>query len=161
MADRKPVEAVVEIPKGSRNKYEYDHASGQIRLDRVLFASVHFPSDYGFIPDTEAPDGDPLDVIIITEEPTFPGCRVSVRPIGVLLMQDESGTDEKIIAVPVADPRFDGIRSLDGLARHWLIEIENFFSIYKELEAGKHASVKGWEGVAKVRSLLEKYALSK
>src|SRR5919197_1903032 len=104
--DSPTVEAIVEIPRGSRNKYEFDPATGAIRLDRVLFAAVHYPGDYGFIPGTRCGDGDPLDVLILVEEPTFPGCRVRVRPIGVLLMQDEKGVDEKLLGVPVADPRF-------------------------------------------------------
>lgn len=153
------VEAIVEIPKGSRNKYEYEHDQGYIRLDRVLFTSVHFPSDYGFVPGTKAPDGDPLDILILIEEPTFPGCHVMVRPIGVLVMQDEAGVDEKIVSVPISDPRFEGVRTLNDMAPHWRIEIENFFSIYKELEAGKHAQIKGWEGALKAKSLLERYTL--
>ena len=139
------VEAVVEIPKGSRNKYEFDPATGCIHLDRVLFSSVHFPADYGFIPGTKADDGDPLDVLIIVEEPTFPGCHVRIRPIGVLLMQDEKGSDTKILGVPVADPRFDGIADLPDLPKHWLVEIENFFATYKVLE-GKTSTVQGWQG---------------
>jgi inorganic pyrophosphatase len=153
------VEAIVEIPKGSRNKYEFEHEKGYIRLDRVLFTSVHFPSDYGFVPGTKAPDGDPLDILILIEEPTFSGCHVMVRPIGVLVMQDEAGIDEKIISVPVSDPRFEAVGSLNDMAPHWRIEIENFFSIYKELEAGKHARIKGWEGVGKAKSLLKKYTV--
>src|SRR5262245_65989449 len=116
IADESPViEAIVEIPKGSRNKYEFAPDTGTIRLDRVLFSSVHYPGDYGFIPGTRAGDGDPLDVLILVEEPTFPGCHVHVRPIGVLLMQDEKGIDEKILGVPVADPRFDEVNDLGDL----------------------------------------------
>src|SRR5437868_8373185 len=122
------VDAVVEIPKGCRNKYEYDPATRIIRLDRVLFSSVHYPGDYGFIPGTQAGDGDPLDVLILVEEPTFPGCRVAVRPIGVLLMDDEHGRDEKILGVPVADPRFADVHDLKDLPHHWLMEVENFFN---------------------------------
>src|SRR5262245_55584562 len=99
----KTVEAIIEIPRGSRNKYEFDPATGAVRLDRVLFGSVHYPGDYGFIPDTRGADGDPLDVLILVEEPTFPGCHVHFRPIGVLLMQEEATDDEKILGVPVAD----------------------------------------------------------
>ncbi len=106
------VEAVVEIPRGSRNKYETDHSTGAIRLDRVLFSSIHYPADYGFIPNTQGADGDPLDALILVEEPTFPGCHVQIRPIGVLLMRDEKGVDEKILGVPLADPRFDGIEDI-------------------------------------------------
>jgi inorganic pyrophosphatase len=153
------VDAVVEIPKGSRNKYEYDFAAGAIRLDRVLFSSVHYPTDYGFIPWTRAGDGDTLDVLIIVEEPTFPGCRVKVRPIGVLQMRDEHGVDEKILGVPVADPRFDGINDIADLQNHWLAEIENFFGTYKLLERDKGTSVEGWKGARAARALLKKYAV--
>jgi inorganic pyrophosphatase len=98
------VEAIVEIPRGSRNKYEMDHDTGEIYLDRVLYSSVYYPIDYGFIPNTKSADGDPLDIMILVEEPTFPGCHVRVKPIGVLLMRDEKGVDEKILGVPLADP---------------------------------------------------------
>ncbi|MFO0808633.1 MAG: inorganic diphosphatase [Gemmataceae bacterium] len=155
MAEKRPaVEAVVEIPRGSRNKYEFDPATGAIRLDRVLFSSVHYPGDYGFIPGTRGADGDPLDVLILVEEPTFPGCRVSVRPIGVLLMHDEHGGDEKILGVPVADPRFEEVSDLPDLPRHWLAEIENFFETYKALE-GKEAHTEGWTGADAARRTLE------
>lgn len=138
------VEAVIEIPRGSRNKYEIDEATGAIRLDRVLYSSVHYPTDYGFIPGTRADDGDHLDVLVIVEEPTFPGCRMTVRPLGVLKMRDERGGDYKIIAVPARDPRFDGIDELAELHPHWLKEIENFFNVYKTLEPDKIVSIDGW-----------------
>ena len=99
------VDALIEIPRGSRNKYEYDHARGRIRLDRVLYSSVHYPTDYGLIPETLSADGDELDILVMVEEPTFPGCLVVARPIGVLVMRDEKGGDEKILAVPAVDPR--------------------------------------------------------
>lgn len=150
------IEAIVEIPRGSRNKYECDKTTGKIRLDRVLFSSVHYPTDYGFIPGTRAADGDPLDVLIIVEEPTFPGCHVTIRPIGILLMRDEKGTDEKILAVPTADPRFDGIEDISDLQKHWLVEIENFFATYKMLEE-KESSVEGWKGAGEAREVLTKY----
>lgn len=137
------VEAVVEIPRGSRNKYEYDLSTNTIRLDRVLFSSIHYPTDYGFIPGTKTPDGDPLDVLIIVEEPTFPGCHVKARVIGVLHMEDEAGIDDKILAVTAADPRFAGINDISNLQPHWLSEIENFFKIYKLLEK-KKTFVLGW-----------------
>jgi inorganic pyrophosphatase len=149
------VEVVIEIPRGSRNKYEMDHETGAIRLDRVLYSSVHYPVDYGFVPGTAAQDGDPLDVLVIVEEPTFPGCRVSVRPIGVLRMRDEKGIDMKLLAVPVADPRFSGIADLSDLQPHWLLEIENFFAIYKKLETGKESRVEGWGAAAEAASLLK------
>jgi inorganic pyrophosphatase len=154
--DSEAVEVIIEVPKGSRNKYELDHATGVIHLDRVLFSSVHYPTDYGFVPGTTSADGDPLDVLIIVEEPTFPGCRVRIRPIGVQLMRDEKGTDEKILGVPVADPRFDGIKDISDLQEHWLLEIRNFFDTYKLLE-GKAVAVEGWQGAKEARALLKKY----
>jgi inorganic pyrophosphatase len=149
------IEAIVEIPRGSRNKYEFDHATGAIRLDRVLYSSVHYPTDYGFIPDTRSADGDPLDVLIIVEEPTFPGCRVRIRPIGVLLMRDEKGLDEKILAVPLADPRFDGIKDIAEIHGHWLAEIKNFFATYKMLE-DKETQVEGWQGATEAWAVLRR-----
>lgn len=150
------IEAVIEIPKGSRNKYEIDEATGVIRLDRVLYSSVHYPTDYGFIPETRSPDGDHLDVLVIVEEPTFPGCRETVRPIGVLKMRDERGEDYKIIAVPLADPRFEDVRELDDVPAHWKLEIENFFSVYKTLEPDKVVAIEGWgnrlEAMAAIRA---------
>jgi len=138
------VEVVIEIPRGSRNKYEIDEATGAVRLDRVLYSSVHYPTDYGFIPDTRAPDGDHLDVLVLVEEPTFPGCRLRARPVGVLNMRDEKGEDQKIIAVPTADPRFEGIDGLSEVHPHWLREIENFFNVYKTLEPNKVVAIDGW-----------------
>jgi inorganic pyrophosphatase len=149
------VEAVIEIPSGSRNKYEYDHERGIFRLDRVLYSSVHYPTDYGFIPDTLADDGDPLDILVVVEEPTFPGCYVRARPIGTLVMSDEKGLDEKILAVPVDDPRYDGITQLDQLQPHWLLEIENFFAIYKTLQK-KEVTITGWEPVTSAWKIIEK-----
>jgi inorganic pyrophosphatase len=138
-------DAIVEIPRGSRNKYEYDPISKSIRLDRVLYSSVHYPGDYGFIIGTRCGDGDPLDVLILVEEPTFPGCQVRIRPIGVLLMDDDGNEDEKILGVPVADPRFAEVFDLADLPRHWLAEVENFFATYKALE-DKVASTGEWKG---------------
>ena len=149
-------EAIVEIPRGSRNKYEVDQETGAIWLDRVLFSSVHYPTDYGFIPGTKSADGDPLDVLIIIEEPTFPGCHIEIRPIGVLRMRDENGIDEKILAVPVSDNKFDEIQDISDLSKHWLAEIENFFNTYKMLE-NKESSVEGWRGSEEARAIIEKY----
>ncbi|MEX2157853.1 MAG: inorganic diphosphatase [Dehalococcoidia bacterium] len=149
------IEVFVEIPKGSRNKYEIDEATGAIRLDRVLYSSVHYPTDYGFIPDTRADDGDHLDVLVLTEEPTFPGCRLRARPVGVLKMRDEKGGDYKIVAVPVADPRFEGIDELSEVHPHWLREIENFFNVYKTLEPGKVVSIDGWGDRAEAWAAIE------
>ena len=147
------IPVVVEIPQGSRNKYEYDHGTGRIVLDRVLFSSVHYPTDYGFILDTLADDGDPVDALVVTNEPTFPGCLVRARPIGLLNMRDEKGPDQKVLVVPVGDPRFDEVRDLNDLASHWLQEIENFFQTYKMLE-DKFTEVVGWEGVGAAWGLI-------
>jgi inorganic pyrophosphatase len=140
------VEALIEIPQGSRNKYEYDDTTGRFRLDRVLYTSVHYPTDYGFIPETLAPDGDHLDILVVTYSPTFPGCLVEARPIGGLDMSDEKGSDFKVVAVPVGDPRFNDIHELQDLASHWLREIEAFFDTYKLLEP-KHTEVLGWHSL--------------
>jgi len=137
------IEVVIEIPRGSRNKYEYDHERGVYRLDRVLYSSVHYPTDYGFVPGTLSGDGDPLDVLLVVEEPTFPGCHVRARPIGTLTMIDEKGTDEKILAVPVDDPRFTDIHDLRDLSEHWPREIATFFRTYKELQ-GVQTDVRDW-----------------
>jgi inorganic pyrophosphatase len=137
------VEAFIEIPQGSRNKYEYDEARAVFVLDRVLYSSVHYPTDYGYIPETLSPDGDHLDILVITHHPTFPGCHIPARPIGGLDMADEKGADFKVLAVPAVDPRFEGIRSLDDLEAHWLREIEAFFATYKLLEP-KQTEVLGW-----------------
>jgi inorganic pyrophosphatase len=149
------VDVFVEIPRGSRQKYELDQKSGRIRLDRVLFSSVHYPADYGFVMDTLGGDGDPLDALVVVQEPTFPGCVVPSRPIGTLFMSDEHGEDEKILAVPVGDPRFDEVRQLNDLGKHWLREIETFFATYKELESTKAANVKGWHDADVAWRLIE------
>jgi inorganic pyrophosphatase len=148
------VEVVVEIPRGSRNKYEFDHARGIFRLDRVLYSSVHYPTDYGFIEGTLAGDGDPLDALVIVEEPTFTGCHVRARPIGTLDMRDEKGPDEKILAVPVDDPRFAGIGELDQLQEHWTKEIASFFRTYKELQE-LPVEVRGWHDGATAWRLID------
>jgi inorganic pyrophosphatase len=140
------VDAVIEIPRGSRNKYEYDHERGIFRLDRVLYSSVHYPTDYGFIPDTLGGDGDPLDILVVVEEPTFPGCHLRARPIGTLDMDDEKGPDEKILAVLEDDPRFTGITRIGDLHEHWIKEIAAFFRTYKELQ-GETVDVRGWHDV--------------
>ncbi len=148
-----PPIALVEVPKGSRNKYEYDERTGQIRLDRVLYSPLHYPADYGFILGTLAEDGDHLDVLIATYEPTFPGCLVPVRPVGVLDMRDEKGRDQKILAVPAVDPRFAEVADLPHLPRHLLAEIEHFFQVYKTLEA-KDTEIHGWAGAAEAERIL-------
>lgn len=153
------IEVFIEIPKGSRNKYEYDHASGCIRLDRVLFSSVHYPTDYGYVVGTTGSDGDPLDALVLVEEPTFPGCRVQARPIGVLRMKDQGQLDQKVLAVPEADPRFHGVSDLADLQVHWPREIENFFNTYKMLE-GRETSVDGWGDSEEANRLLERSLVS-
>jgi inorganic pyrophosphatase len=137
------LEVVIEIPAGSRNKYEYDHRLGRFVLDRVLFSSVHYPADYGFLEHSLAEDGDPLDVLVVISEPTFPGCVVRARPVGVLDMADDKGHDHKILAVAHDDPRWDEVEELDGLSPHLLLEIENFFRTYKTLER-RDTDVRGW-----------------
>jgi len=139
------VDALVEVPKGSRNKFEYDDGSGRMRLNRVLYSPLHYPADYGFIPGTLAEDGDHLDVLILTYEATFPGCLVPVRPVGVLDMRDEKGRDQKILAVPDGDPRFKEVTDLPDLPPHFLAEIRHFFEVYKTLEH-KETEVFGWSG---------------
>lgn len=138
------IEVMVEIPKGSRNKYEFDKERKAIRFDRMLFSSVHYPSDYGFIPETLALDGDPLDALVLLWEPTFPGCLIEAKPIGMFMMKDENLPDEKILCVPVKDPLWNHIKELSDVPPHLLKEIEHFFSIYKELEQ-KKVAVEGWK----------------
>jgi inorganic pyrophosphatase len=147
------VEVVVEIPRGSRNKYEFDRERGVLVLDRVLYSSVHYPTDYGFIDGTLAMDGDPLDALVVVSEPTFPGCRITARPIGVLDMHDEKGRDHKILAVPIGDPHFTDVRDLTDIDQHWLREIENFFQTYKALEP-KWTDVSGWEDASAARQVV-------
>ncbi len=137
------VTVMVEIPKGSRNKYEYDEESGRIRFDRMLFSAVHYPSDYGFILDTLAGDGDPLDALVLVSEPTFPGCLIEVKPIGLFKMWDEKGQDEKILCVPITDPHWNRLNQLSDVNPHLLTEIKHFFSIYKDLEE-KKVAVEDW-----------------
>jgi inorganic pyrophosphatase len=140
------IDVVVEIPRGSRNKYEMDHHTGVIRLDRRLFSATVYPADYGFIPDTLGEDGDPLDALVLLEDPTFPGCWVTARPVGVFWMEDEKGPDAKIICVPPDEPRWNGIDELDQLPLHLLNEIEHFFDVYKMLEEDKSSATRGYEG---------------
>jgi inorganic pyrophosphatase len=152
--ERGLIEVVVEIPRGSRNKYELDKERGVIVLDRVLFSSVHYPMDYGFITGTLAEDGDALDALVVVDEPTFPGCHIIARPIGVLDMKDEKGPDHKILAVPIGDPRFANIHDLHDIDPHWLREIEHFFETYKALE-DKWTDVVGWEDAAAAHRVIE------
>ena len=146
---------VVEIPKNSTNKYEYDAARGVFRLDRTLYSPVHYPGDYGFIPGTLADDGDPLDVLALVEEPSFSGCVIEVRPVGMLNMIDQKKGDQKIVAVPNRNPRYDEIRNIEQIPAHIRREIEHFFTIYKELEDRPTATL-GWGDVNDARKIVLK-----
>jgi inorganic pyrophosphatase len=128
------VTVVVEIPTGSRNKYEMDHHTGEIVLDRMLFTATRYPADYGFIQGTLAEDGDPLDALVFVGEPTFPGCRIRVRPVGLFRMWDEKGRDDKVLCVPLQDPAWSHIERLDDLRATLRAEVEHFFGVYKDLE---------------------------
>jgi inorganic pyrophosphatase len=147
------VNAVIEIPKDSVNKYEYDKELHVFRLDRTLFSPVHYPGDYGFIPCTLGLDGDPLDVLVLVEAPSFPGCLIEVRPIGVLRMMDQGKGDEKILAVAESDPLYREVKDCSQVFEHTLREIEHFFSIYKNLE-GKKTEIVGWAGVELARKII-------
>lgn len=150
--DNLVVDAFIEIPRGSQNKYEYDEKAGAYRLDRVLYSPMHYPADYGHLKNTLALDGDPLDILVLTTFPTFPGCIISSRVIGVLLMSDDKGQDEKLLGVPVDDPRWDDVHSLEDIPRHTLKEIEHFFKVYKDLE-NKVTRIDRWEDAAFARNL--------
>ena len=148
------IPVMVEIPKGSRNKYEYDSKKKIIKFDRMLFSSVHYPSDYGFILDTLARDGDPLDALVLVWESTFPGCIIEAKPVGLFMMTDEKGPDEKILCVPINDPFWNHIESLDDVPPHLLKEIEHFFKIYKDLEK-KKTGVEGWRNLAAALEIIK------
>jgi inorganic pyrophosphatase len=141
-------DVIIEIPKGQRNKYEMDHETGRIRLDRMLFTSTRYPADYGFIEDTLAEDGDPLDALVLLEEPTFPGCLIRCRAIGMFRMRDEKGPDDKILCVPATDPRQEGLRDIHQISKFDRLEIHHFFEVYKELEPGKRVEGTGWAASA-------------
>ena len=145
----------IEIPRGSRNKYEVDHESGLIRLDRTLFTSTQYPADYGFVRDTLGEDGDPLDALVLVLEPTFPGCLIRSRPIGMFRMTDEKGGDDKILCVPASDPRQEHLRDIHHVSPFDRREIEHFFLIYKELEPGKSVSGGSWADRAAAEAEVE------
>lgn len=147
------VNAVIEIPRGTTNKYEYDKQLNVFRLDRNLHSPVHYPGDYGFIPSTLSPDGDPLDVLVLVDAPSFPGCLMTVRPIAVLKMVDQGKEDEKILAVGKNNPILRDVRDYGELYPHLLREIEHFFTIYKELEA-KTTRIIGWQDAGKARQVV-------
>jgi inorganic pyrophosphatase len=147
------VRMIVEIPKNSANKYEYDGELGLFRLDRALYSPMHYPGDYGFIPGTIADDGDPMDVLVLVQEPSFTGCMIEVRPIGLLDMVDQTEGDQKVLAVPNRNPRYDEIHSVDQVFPHVRREIEHFFTIYKELE-GKVTKMQGWRRPKETREAI-------
>jgi inorganic pyrophosphatase len=138
------VNVIVEIPRGNRNKYEYDEELGVLKLNRVLFSSLYYPGDYGLIPRTRYDDGDPLDVLVMINEPTFPGCVLEARPVGLFRMLDLEQADDKVLAVPASDPLYAEIRELDDIPPHFLREVAHFFSVYKDLE-GVRVKPLGWE----------------
>lgn len=148
------INVLIEIPAGSKNKYEFDKDMNAFALDRVLFASVQYPYDYGFVPNTLADDGDPLDGMVIMDQPTFPGCVITARPIGMLEMIDGGDRDEKILCVPEEDPRYKDVTSLKDIAAHRLDEISEFFKTYKNLEK-KVTQILGWQDMSKVTPLIE------
>jgi inorganic pyrophosphatase len=149
------IEVVIEIPKGTRNKYEADHRTGALWLDRMLFTSTRYPEDYGYVPLTLAEDGDPLDALVLLEEPTFPGCHIHARPVGVFIMRDEAGQDAKVLCVPATDPRVNNVEDLKDVPDYELNEIAHFFAIYKALEPGKKTEVQGWQDRAAAEDVLE------
>jgi inorganic pyrophosphatase len=145
-------DVVIEIPKGQRNKYEMDHHTGRIRLDRMLFTSTRYPADYGFIENTLADDGDPLDALVLLDEPTFPGCLISSRAIGMFRMRDEKGADDKVLCVPATDPRMAHFMDISDVSGFDLLEIQHFFEVYKALEPGKQVDAATWVGLAEAEA---------
>jgi inorganic pyrophosphatase len=148
-------DVLIEIPKGQRNKYEVDHRTGRIRLDRMLFTSTRYPADYGFIEDTLGQDGDPLDAMVLLEEPTFPGCLILCRAIGMFRMTDEKGGDDKVLCVPANDPRMEHLRDIHHVSEFDRLEIQHFFEVYKDLEPGKSVEGATWVGRAEAEREIE------
>jgi inorganic pyrophosphatase len=155
------VTAIIEIPQGSRNKYELDKESGILKLDRVLYSAMHYPGEYGFIPRTLADDGDPLDILVRMHEQTFPGCMIEARPVGVLRLLDRGEPDDKVLAVPSHDPSHEEYFDIADLPQHYLKEVEHFFLVYKDLE-GKRMQILGWEksdaAIRVIEESIERYA---
>lgn len=149
------IDVVIEVPKGSRNKYEFDHERGVFILDRRLFSAMTYPADYGYVPETLGEDGDPLDAMVLVDDPTFPGCWIKARPLGVFFMEDEAGTDAKVISVVEGDPLWDGVKELERLPGSVLAEIHHFFDVYKDLEPDKTSSTVGYEGVERAYQEIE------
>lgn len=141
-------DVTIEIPQGQRNKYEMDHRTGRIRLDRMLFTATRYPADYGFVEDTLGNDEDPLDALVLVQEPTFPGCLIQSRAIGMFCMKDEKGRDDKIICVPATDPRTSDVQELEDIPEFHRLEIQHFFETYKDLEPGTLVEDARWAGRA-------------
>jgi inorganic pyrophosphatase len=139
-------DVTIEIPKGSRNKYEIDHATGRLKLDRTLFTATRYPADYGFIDGTLGEDGDPLDCLVLLDEPTFPGCMIRCRAIGMFHMRDEAGGDDKVMCIPAGDPRMEHLKDLPDIGEFYRLEIQHFFETYKDLEPGKSVEGAHWVG---------------
>ncbi len=148
-------DVVIEIPRGSRNKYEIDHETGRVYLDRVLFTPFVYPTDYGFFENTLGGDGDPLDALVLLEYPLFPGVGVKVRPVAMLVMEDDGGVDEKVLCVQDKDPRWQHIQDLKDVPKQTLDEIEHFFTRYKDLEPGKWVKIQGWEDKAATQKVID------
>lgn len=148
------VDALIEIPTGSQNKYEYDKEKKAFILDRVLYSPMHYPTEYGYLENTLALDGDPLDILVLSTFPTFPGCVIESRVIGVLVMSDDKGQDEKLLAVPTNDPRYNDVNSLEDIPAHILKEISHFFQVYKDLE-NKKTVIEGWKDAAFAEKLYQ------
>ena len=151
----KTVYAVIEVPKGSRNKYEYSKTAGVIKLDRVLFSPLHYPGDYGFIPQSYFEDGDPMDILVMMNAPTFPGCVIEARPLGMFKMFDQGDPDFKVLAVPATDPNFDDFHKLDDLPTHFPKEVEHFFMVYKQLQ-GAEVKNQGWVGLEETHEAINR-----
>ncbi|ANP56262.1 inorganic pyrophosphatase [Streptomyces griseochromogenes] len=149
-------DVTIEIPKGSRNKYEVDHETGRIRLDRRLFTSTAYPADYGFVENTLGEDGDPLDALVILDEPTFPGCLIKCRAIGMFRMTDEAGGDDKLLCVPSTDPRVEHLRDIHHVSEFDRLEIQHFFEVYKDLEPGKSVEGANWVGRTDAEAEIER-----
>lgn len=148
-------DAIIEIPKGSRNKYEVDHETGRVFLDRVLFTPFVYPVDYGFFENTLGGDGDPLDALVLLEFPVYPGVGVKVRPVGMLPMEDDGGIDEKLLCVPAKDPRWQHLQDIGDVSSQTKNELEHFFAHYKDLEPGKWVKLGAWEGRAAAEKILD------
>ncbi|MGW0855406.1 inorganic diphosphatase [Streptomyces sp. NPDC002690] len=148
-------DVTIEIPKGSRNKYEVDHETGRIRLDRRLFTSTSYPADYGFVENTLGEDGDPLDALVILDEPTFPGCLIKCRAIGMFRMTDEAGGDDKLLCVPASDPRVEHLQDIQHVSEFDRLEIQHFFEVYKDLEPGKSVEGADWVGKTAAEAEIE------